>query len=262
MAYSPSARSETALSSDTPRRPGGCVGHCSRNIAVGKKKAVVAGKKTAVFEKNMAVFRRNTGCEEKNTASEGKKTVVFATEFMMFDQETMVSGKNTLDIVLETTGFATETTVEETPTMVSAARSGAIRKNAVVFASETAVEEKKFGCCEQKNPVFFPEYIGFCLESAVCIPPTGARVSAMGTRIAMIAVRNLGRVMAHFKTDACAIDTGPIGAKTALSTAFHPQRIRVQPVARCATAARRCCGKGEGPFGGGMQCEPEQFYFG
>jgi hypothetical protein len=61
----------------------------------------------------------------------------------------------------------------------------------------------------------------------------------MGTRIALIAVRNMERVMAHFKTDACAIDTGPIGVETALSTAFHPQRIRSQPVGRRMTAARR-----------------------
>jgi hypothetical protein len=114
-----------------------------------------------------------------------------------------------------------------------------IRKNDVVFAVETAVEEKKIGFCEQKNPVFFPEYIGFSLESAVFIPPTGARVSAMGTRIALIAVRNMERVAMPIKTSAYTIDTGPIGAETALSAAFHAQRIRRPPVGRRATAARR-----------------------
>jgi hypothetical protein len=57
----------------------------------------------------------------------------------------------------------------------------------------------------------------------------------MGTRIALIAVRNMERVAVPIKTSAYAIDTGPIDAETALSAAFHAQRIRRPPAGRCAT---------------------------
>ena len=98
--------------------------------------------------------------------------------------------------------------------MVSRTQSGVPRKNAVVFAVESAVEEIKTGLGGKNSPIFLPDIAAFPLESPGFIALTGAPVSAMGTRIPLIAARNAGRVVVPIKADGYVSPTGaPVSAK-------------------------------------------------
>ena len=142
--------------------------------------------------------------------------------------------------VLGTAEFAAESVAEGSRTRASAARAGVEAKDVMVFDREPAVEEKKTWLDEMKKTAFFPGSAAFSLETAVMIPSSGISRMEMGTRISLIAVHNTERAVFVIKIDAPEINTGPISAETDLHAAFRPQRVREEPVGRCATAVRRC----------------------
>jgi hypothetical protein len=149
--------------------PGSGVGRGSGNIAVGRKKTVVAGKNSVVCETGTAASRRKTGLREKNTAgigtrpagsrtrtgfsekisaSEETNAVVFTPEPGVFGEEHRAFGSNTAVFVSGHPVIAMDPMSEETRTMVCTARAGVDRKNSMVVAKETVIDERKIGMGE------------------------------------------------------------------------------------------------------------------
>jgi len=170
---------------------------------------------------------------EQISTVEGKKPVVFVSDAMVFEQATVVSGKETVVFGLEATQIVAHTVVEGIIAIVPAAKTAVEGIKIIVSTVKAAVEETN-------STASFLGRASFFLEAAAIIPQTGVCMIPMGTRISLNAVHGTETMVFGIKADAREIDTGPIGAETALQAAFHPQRIREEPVRRCATAERRC----------------------